>query len=93
MTAANGTILSKDLSIGDNTITVPTTPNAPTYAILEFPITTATVTWKGAGGDTGTQMFAATTVALFSVQLIKGLSSFILNATGSTVPGVEISFA
>jgi hypothetical protein len=76
------------LQSGDNTVTVPT---GATLAIISFPVTPNTVTWKGAGGDTGTQMIANPAEALFAVMLVSGLSSFILNASALTT-GVEISF-
>src|SRR6266850_1997799 len=85
LTAAVGKIIEQDLTTGDNSFTVPA---GSTYAVIEFPITTQTVVWKGNALDVGTQMFAGTLVALFSVQLVKGLASFILNSTGS-IPGVE----
>jgi len=76
------------LQPGDNTINVPT---GATFAVLAFPATPNTITWKGAGGDTGTQMLANTAISLFAVMLVSGLSSFILNASALT-PNVEVNF-
>jgi hypothetical protein len=82
---------SSNLSLlqpGDNTIIV---PPGSTYAVIQFPVTPGTVIWKGAGGDTGTQMIANPTEALFAAMLVSGLASFILNAS-VLIPGVEVSF-
>lgn len=76
------------LQIGDNTINVPA---GSTFAVISFPITPETVVWKGAGGDTGTQMLSNTNIPLFCVMLVSGLTSFILNATAD-IAGVEVSF-
>lgn len=76
------------LQPGDNTINVPA--NA-TFVVIEFPATPQTVKWKGAGGDTGTQMLSNTDGNLFCVMLVKGLASFILNAS-DTIANVEVNF-
>ena len=89
LTAAVGKIIEQDLATGNNAFTI---PSGSTYAVLEFPITTETVLWKKSNGETGTQLFAGTTIALFMVMLVKGETSFVLNSTG-TVVGVEVSFA
>lgn len=76
------------LQPGDNTILVPS--NA-TFAVIEFPLTPETVLWKGDAGDVGTQMLSNTDASLFCVMLVKGLTSFILNAT-DTIASVEVNF-
>jgi hypothetical protein len=76
------------LQAGDNTVTVPT---GSTWAVIAFPTTMGTVKWKGAGGDTGTQMIAAPIQPLFAVMLVAGLANFILNAS-IAIPNVEVNF-
>jgi len=86
LVAAVGKIVEVDLAIGDNSIAVPT---GATYAVIEFPITLATV--KNGASGSGDQLFAGATQALFEVRLVGGLASFVLN-TDILVPGLEINF-
>jgi hypothetical protein len=88
LVAAVGKIVEVDLAIGDNSIAVPT---GATYAVIEFPITLATVTLKNAGGDSGNTLFIGATQALFMVLLVQNATALILNAT-ILVSGVEVSF-
>jgi hypothetical protein len=86
LVAAVGKITELDLQIGDNTILVPT---GATYAVIEFPITLATV--KNGASGSGDQLFDGATQALFEVRLVSGIVSFVLN-TDILVSGVEINF-
>ena len=76
------------LQPGDNTINV---PSGATFAVIEIPTTPETVKWKGDPADVGTQMLSNTDSDLFCVMLVKGLSTFILNAS-DTIASVEINF-
>jgi hypothetical protein len=83
--AANGAREFKNLSSGDNTITLPTTPNAVTAVLIIPPsANTQAITLKGAGGDTGISLSKTKPTW---IHLGTAPASFILNA-GGTVTGL-----
>lgn len=93
ITSANAAfaITSVVLDGGDNTITVPATPT-PTGCLIIPPSTnTAAITYKGAGGDTGTRI-SKTQPQMLTFDSASVPANFVLNSATTQTAVSDIMF-
>ena len=92
-TGANivGEILIVTLSSGDNTFAVPTGSTKVSVVLPQGSSATVKVRTSANPSDGGIPISPVTAVPWYAQDLVSGMTSIILNASGS-VPGVQLNF-